>query len=60
MDPTSTLLYRDQETAERIADEWRARHMKLIASIRVANSTIDSLKLERILDDAQLAADGAI
>lgn len=47
------LLYKDHETAEAKAGEWRSAYLDLLARLHMANSIIDSLQLDKILREAE-------
>jgi len=54
MPPGSGLVWKDQQTAERVADERRWAHLALIAELRELNKSLDSHRLHEIIE-AQLA-----
>lgn len=49
------LAYRDQQAAERIANENRAAHLELIDKLETLNESLDSLALHRLIEEERKA-----
>jgi hypothetical protein len=51
MNPSNGLAYKDQETAERVADELRGQLRQLLLDLTNMNEIIDSLALHNRIRD---------
>ena len=51
---TDGLLYKNQATAEAVADQWRNRHRALLAKLEALNETVlDSVRLQKLINEEQ-------
>lgn len=50
MKDTGGFAYKDQATAEAVADEWRNRHDSLLAKLEALNESLDSVRLQRLIE----------